>query len=312
MNSRALGKTGIQVSEVGVGAWQLGESSWNGPGDQESVRIVEEALVLGCTFVDTAPAYGGGRSEALLGQALAGRRDRVVVCTKFGYWPDRSADFSPERIEESVEASLRRLRTDYLDVLLLHSPPDPGVLDASAPHYGRLERLKSQGVVRAYGVSLTEDSSAELVRVLNTTSEVVEVRFNALHQEPLAGIQQAARQGLGVIVKVPLESGWLSGRYRAESTFDDVRSRWTREQITRRAGLVRGFERVLPEGTPPARGALRFILAQAAVSTVAPGAKSVGQLRDNVAAADGSLPLDAVAAIRDLWALELRDEPLAW
>jgi aryl-alcohol dehydrogenase-like predicted oxidoreductase len=166
MNSRALGKTGIEVSELGVGAWQLGEPSWNGPGEQGSMRIVDEALVLGCTFFDTAPTYGGGRSEELLGQALEGRRDRVVLCTKFGYWPDRHADFSPERIEESVEGSLRRLRTDHLDVLLIHSPPDPGVLDASAPHYVRLERLKSEGVVRAYGVSLTEDSGAELARVL--------------------------------------------------------------------------------------------------------------------------------------------------
>jgi aryl-alcohol dehydrogenase-like predicted oxidoreductase len=312
MRSRVLGTTGIQVSELGLGAWQLGEPSWNGPGEQESLRIVDEALTLGCTFVDTAPTYGGGRSEELLGQALQGRRQRVVVCTKFGYWPDRSADFSPERIQASVQASLRRLRTDYLDVLLLHSPPDPTVLEASAPHYVTLERLKSQGVVRAYGVSLTEDSSAELERVLETTSQVVEVRFNVLHQEPLAGIEQAATQGLGVIVKVPLESGWLSGRYRAASTFDDVRSRWTREEITRRARLVQGFERILPEGTPPARGALQFVLAQSAASTVAPGAKSIAQLRENVAAADGSLPSKVVAAIRDLWEREVRDAPLAW
>jgi aryl-alcohol dehydrogenase-like predicted oxidoreductase len=312
MNSRALGKTGIEVSEVGLGAWQLGEPSWNGPGEQESLRIVDEALALGCTFVDTAPAYGGGRSEALLGQALEGRRGQVVVCTKFGYWPNRRADFSPERIEESVEGSLRRLRTDYLDVLLIHSPPDPTVLDASAPHYVTLERLKAEGVVRAYGASLTDDSTAELDRVLKTTSEVVEVRFNALHQEPLAGIEHAAEQGLGVIVKVPLESGWLSGRYRAQSTFDDTRSRWTPQEIRRRARLVQEFQRILPEGTPPTHGALQFILAQSAVSTVAPGAKSVGQLRENAAAADGSLPSDAVAAIRDLWKLELRNEPLAW
>lgn len=312
MHSRALGNTGIEVSEFGLGAWQLGERSWNGPGEEESLRIVDAALALGCTFIDTAPAYGGGRSEELLGQALEGRRDRVVVCTKFGYWPDLNADFGPERIEESVEASLRRLRTDYLDVLLIHSPPDPTVLDASAPQYATLERLKSEGVVRAYGVSLTDDSSAELERVLETPSEVVEVRFNALHQEPLAGMEHARDQGLGVIVKVPLESGWLSGRYGAQSTFDDVRGRWTREEITRRARLVQGFERVLPEGTPPARGALRFILAHSAVSTVAPGAKSIGQLHENMAAAEGSLPSSVVAAIHDLWERELRDEPLAW
>ena len=312
MRNRALGNTGIAVSELGLGAWQLGERSWNGPGEEESMRIVDEALALGCTFVDTAPIYGGGRSEELLGQALRERRRRVVVCTKFGYWPDRTADFSPDRIEESVEGSLRRLRTDYLDVLLIHSPPDPGILDPSAPHYVTLERLKSEGVVRAYGVSLAEDSSAELERVLETTSQVVEVRFNALHQEPLAGMEHATGQGVGVIVKVPLESGWLSGRYRAQSTFDDVRSRWTRDEIMRRARLVQGFERILPEGTPVAHGALQFVLAQSAVSTAAPGAKSVAQLRKNVAAADGSLPSKVVAAIRDLWERDLRDAPLAW
>src|SRR5262249_40212341 len=160
-------------------------------------------------------------------RALDGRRDGVVLCTKFGYWPDRRPDHDADRIEESVERSLRRLRTDQVDLLLLHSPPDPAVLDTDAPHYSVLERLKASGVVRAYRVSLTEDSGAELRRVLETGSDAVEVRFNALHQEPLEAIEPAAERGVAVIVKVPLESGWLSGRYRADSIFGDVRSRWT-------------------------------------------------------------------------------------
>jgi aryl-alcohol dehydrogenase-like predicted oxidoreductase len=312
MKQRVLGRTGIEVSEIGLGAWQLGEESWRGPGEEQSLQIVDEALALGCTFVDTAPGYGGGRSEELLGRALAGRRDGVVLCTKFGYWPDRRADHDASRIEESVEQSLRRLRTDYVDLLLVHSPPDPAVLEIDAPHYPVLERLKSSGVIRAYGVSLTDDSRAELLRVLETGSDAVEVRFNALHQEPLDAIEHAAERGVAVVVKVPLESGWLSGRYRADSTFGDVRSRWMPEEIARRARLVNEFERLLPTGTSTPHAALQFVLAQPAVSTVIPGAKSLEQLRDNVAAAGGSLPPETVTAIRELWEEELQHEPLPW
>jgi aryl-alcohol dehydrogenase-like predicted oxidoreductase len=312
MKKRVLGRTGIEASEIGLGTWQLGEESWRGPGDEESLQIVDEALALGCTFVDTAPGYGGGRSEELVGRALAGRRDAVVLCTKFGYWPNRRPDHDAARIEESIEQSLRRLRTDYIDLLLLHSPPDPAALDVDAPHYSVLERLKTAGVIRAYGVSLTDDSGAELMRVLETGSDAVEVRFNALHQEPLDAIEHAAERGVAVIVKVPLESGWLSGRYRGDSTFGDVRSRWTPDEIARRARLVREFEGLLPTGTSTPHAGLQFVLAQPAVSTVIPGAKSLEQLRDNVAASEGSLPPATITAVRELWEEELRTEPLPW
>ena len=312
MRKRVLGKTVIEVSEFGLGAWQLGEESWNGPGEEESLQIVDEALALGCTFVDTAPGYAGGRSEELVGQALEGRRDDVVLCTKFGYWPDRRPDHDAARIEESVEQSLRRLRTNTVDLLLVHSPPDPAVLDVDAPHYSVLERLKTAGVIRAYGVSLTDDSGAELRRALETGSDAIEVRFNALHQEPLEAIEHAAERGVAVIVKVPLESGWLSGGYRADSTFDDVRSRWSSEEIARRARLVDEFERLLPTGTRTPHAALQFVLAQPAVSTVIPGSKSLEQLRDNVAATEGSLPPETITAIRELWGKELQCEPLPW
>jgi hypothetical protein len=138
-------------------------------------------------------------------------------------------------------------------VMRTSAPPDHGVLDASAPHHGTLERLRSQGVVGAYGIPSPRIAASSPRRCLRRRASG-RGALNALHQEPLAGIEQAARQGVGVIVKVPLASGWLSGRYRAASTFDGVRSRWTRGEITRRARLVQGFARSLPEGTPPARG----------------------------------------------------------
>lgn len=312
MRAKQFGTTGFEVSEVGLGAWQLGESRWNGPQGEDALRIVEEALALGCTFFDTAPAYARGRSEDLLGEALEGRRDQVVVCTKFGHSAEGVNDYSADLIEASVQASLRRLRTDYLDILLIHSPPRE-LMNGKAPQYAVLERLKDAGVLRAYGVSLREGSAAELRDVLETTgSEAVQVRFNALCQEPLPAIEEAAAQGVGIIANVPLESGTLSGKYRADSVFDPVRSRWSPAEIERRAALVADFEQTLPEGTSTVHGALRFILAQAGVATVIPGAKSLEQLRQNVAAADDTLPPASVEAIRALWDKQLRDDPLPW
>ncbi|WP_020576643.1 aldo/keto reductase [Actinopolymorpha alba] len=312
MRTRAFGTTGFAVSEIGLGAWQLGCAGWNGPRDEAAHRVVDEALALGCTFIDTAPPYADGRSEELLGEVLEGRRDQVVLCTKFGHTPEGTTDYSADRIEASVEGSLRRLRTDHLDILLIHSPPRD-LMNGTAPHYRVLERLKDAGVIRAYGVSLREGSCDELREVLDTTgSEAVEVRFNPLCQEPAPAIAEAGEKGVGIIVNVPLESGWLSGRYRADSTFDPVRSRWTRAEIARRAALVEEFEQALPAGTSTVHGALRFILAQPGVATVIPGAKSVEQVRDNVAGADRSLPAESVDAIRAFWETRLRDDPLPW
>lgn len=310
MQTRTLGSTGIEVGVVGLGAWQLGNEAWNGPDEDESLRIVDEALALGVTLFDIAPNYAGGRSEALLGRALEGRREQAVLCTKFGYMPEGVTDFSADRLEASVEGSLAQLRTDHLDVLLLHGPP-PELLDGSAPHYAVLERLRDAGVIRAYGVSV--DWAHELDRVLDTTgSQVAEVLLNAFHQDPLAAVERAAEQGVGVLAKVPLDSGWLSGKYRAGSTFGGVRARWSAEQIERRAALVGRFERALPPGTSTPHGALRYLLRRPAVSAVIPGAKSVAQLRDNVAAADGSLPATAAEAVEELWEREIRADPVPW
>ena len=310
MNRRVLGATGIEAGEVGLGAWQLGNEAWDGPGEEESLRLVDAALAAGCTLFDTAPGYGAGRSEELLGRALEGRRDEAVLVSKFGHTTSGDADFSPGRVEPALADSLARLRTDRVDVFLLHSPP-PQLLDGSAPVYRELERLRDGGAIRAYGVSL--DWAADLDRVLETTgSTVVEVLLNALHQEPLPAVERARERGVGVVAKVPLDSGWLSGKYGAGSTFAGIRGRWTPEQIARRARLVERFEALLPAGMSTAHGALRFLLAQPAVSCVIPGAKSVAQLRDNVAAADGPLPAEAVAAIRELWRDELEGTPLPW
>jgi aryl-alcohol dehydrogenase-like predicted oxidoreductase len=312
MRTRPLGASGIDVSQIGVGAWQFGSTEWNGPDEDECVAIVDEAISQGATFIDTAPAYAGGRSEEILGRALQGRRDQVVLCTKFGYWADAPADYSADRIEESVELSLRRLRTDYVDVLLIHSPPFEVMDGTSAPHYRVLQRLQDAGTIRAYGVSGRDDTSTEITKIVETTgSKAIEIRFNALYQEPAASFEQAAKAGVGLIVKVPLESGWLSGKYTATSTFDEARSRWSPDDIARRAALVEEFQALLPAGVSTAHGALSHILARPEVSTVVPGTKSLAQLRDNLAAATLTLPEATLDAIRGLGRTHAAD-PLPW
>jgi aryl-alcohol dehydrogenase-like predicted oxidoreductase len=311
MKRRPLGRTGISVSEIGLGGWQLANPLWDTHRGLDSENVVKLALDAGCDFFDTAPGYGGGRSEELLGKALKSVQSRVRICTKFGHDADGTHNFDASAIRPSLEASLRRLQTDHVDILLLHNPPIEVMDGTRAPHYQELERLKTEGKLRVYGVSL--DHGHELETVMRTTRcGAVEVLFNVFHQEPLAACRRAAAAGIGLIVKVPLDSGWLSGKYRRDSRFTDIRERWSREIIERRATLVEEFAALVPPGISLAHAALGYILAQPEFSTVIPGAKSVEQARDNFAAADTSLPAGVVGAIRDFWERELKDDPLAW
>jgi len=145
-----------------------------------------------------------------------------------------------------------------------------------------------------------------------TQSKALEVFFNALYQEPLPAFQKAHENGVGIIVKVPLDSGWLSGRYRKGHQFDDIRKRWPPEVVARRSELVEQFAALVPEGTSMAHAALQFILAQPQVSTIIPGAKSAEQALDNFAAADKQLSQEVVQSMYDLWEREIMSDPLPW
>jgi aryl-alcohol dehydrogenase-like predicted oxidoreductase len=180
-----------------------------------------------------------------------------------------------------------------------------------ADQYAELERLQAEGKIREFGVSL--DWEVELHTVIDTTgSKAIEVMYNALYQEPAGAFPKAQEHGVGLIVKVPLDSGWLSGRYRKDHKFTDVRSRWPPAVLERRSRLVEQFARLVPPGTSMAHAALQFVLAQPQVSTVIPGAKTVQQALDNFAAADRALAADTVKSIRDLWESELKGDPLPW
>lgn len=311
MNQRPFGNTGMHVSEIGLGAWQLANPDWGVSDKNEALEIVQKSLEAGCTFFDTAPSYGGGRSEELLGEGLKSVRKDVIICTKFGHTPDGKTDFSTEAIRPSLEASMKRLQTDYLDIVLMHNPPREMMDGRIASQYEEFEKLKAEGKIREYGVSL--DWREELELVLDATkSKAAEVFFNAFYQETLPAYQKAQDRGMGLIIKVPLDSGWLSGKYRANHKFEGVRDRWSPEVLERRSILVEKFAELVPEGTSMAQAALQFVLAQPQVSTVIPGAKSVGQALSNFAATDKQLNPETVQAIRDLWTNEIEGDPLPW
>ncbi|MBA3849151.1 MAG: aldo/keto reductase [Opitutus sp.] len=312
MQYRSLGKTGLRVSAVGFGGWQLGNPLWGGPDAGESLRLVQAALDGGCNFFDTAPGYGGGASERLLGQALRGRREAAVICTKFGHTAEGEEDFSAANLRPALEASLRRLQTDCVDVLLLHNPPAERLDGARAADlYAELGALRAEGKLRVFGASV--DWSGELRALCRgTPSGAAEVLFNAFHQEPRRAFPDAADVGLGLIAKVPLDSGWLSGKYDERSRFAGIRDRWTPDVVARRAALVRELRALLPAGLSLSCAALRFVLAHPEISTVIPGAKDAAQLGMNLAAASEPLAPAVVAAIRELWQREIAGNALPW
>ncbi|MCL2645854.1 MAG: aldo/keto reductase [Phycisphaerales bacterium] len=316
MKMRMLGKTGLKVSEIGLGAWQLANTQWgmDGCDEEEAVRIVAAAIECGCNFFDTAPGYSLGNSERLLGKALGegGKRDAAVLCTKFGHDATGKTDWSAGALRPSVEASLTRLRTDRLDVLLLHNPKREILEgDQGAELRGECEKLRQEGKLVSYGASV--DSSRELERIINWPGAMAaEILFNCFHQEPRLAFARAEARGVGLIVKVPLDSGFLSGKYDAVSKFAGVRERWSAEIVAKRGRLIEKLKGMLPVGMTMSEMALKFVLAHGEVSTVIPGGKSVEQVRENCRASGQRLDAATVAAIRALWEKELATEPLPW
>lgn len=310
MKYRRYGTTGKQVSEIGFGAWQLGnKQDWAAMEDDEAIRLVHEALDLGVNFFDTAPNYGQGKSEVLLGKALERKRDKAVINTKFGHSPE-GTDYSASQIRNSVERSLTRLQTDYLDSVLIHNPPFD-YLDGKYGHYQVLEDLKAEGKILAYGVSV--DSSREMLEALeHSRLGVMEVMFNIFYQETAQAFQAAQEKDVALIIKVPLDSGWLSGKYDENSSFSGVRSRWSPEVIQTRAKLVEQIRFLEDEQTTMTMAALRFILAYPEVTTVIPGVRNSAQLRENVAASDAALPDESLRKLQELWEQDIRFKSLGW
>ncbi|MGB7738374.1 MAG: aldo/keto reductase, partial [Steroidobacteraceae bacterium] len=181
----------------------------------------------------------------------------------------------------------------------------------TADLYAEFEALQREGKLRAFGASIDTDHELRTL-ARTTTSGAAEVLFNAFQQDVRAEFGEAARRGVGLVAKVPLDSGWLSGKYNEHSRFDGIRERWSPEVVARRAALVRKLRALLPPDMPPAQAALGFVLAHPEIATVIPGAKTRAQLEANLAAATEPLPAGLVRAIHALWETEIADNPLPW
>lgn len=312
MRKRAFGENKEQVSEVGLGTWQLGNSdSWHGPSIQESKKIIARAFNKGCIFFDTAPNYGGGNSEKVLGEAIneLDIREQVFLNSKFGHWPNGEEDFDSDKIEASVDSSLERLNTNYLDSLILHNPAQE-ILEGKTDHFEKLAELKEKGKIKNYGVSV--DSSQEMITVMNNTDiQVIEVMFNLLYQEPKKAFKQAKEKGISIIVKVPLDSGWLTGKYDETSEFSGIRDRWTQEDKNLRSHLIRQIKNIVgPDDL--IHQALKFILSFDEVTTIIPGAKNIEQLEHNLKASGQALSDERKKALEELYDVYIKKEKYSW
>lgn len=303
----------VQVSEIGFGAWQLGiESGWDGLSETEAIQLVHKAIDSGVNFFDTAPNYGLGTSELRLGKALKQKdRDQYVINTKFGHTVSGITNYNSNHIRESLEGSLKRLKTEYVDSLIIHNPPINYLDGNKNDHYEILEKLKNEGKIKAYGASL--DKFEELKILLETTnSQVIEVFFNVFHQDIAQGFEMANTKNVGIIVKVPLDSGWLTGKYNSESQFTGVRSRWTRDDIKKRAELVEMVKEIILPEKNISKIAIAFCLAFDAVSTVIPGNLSINQLINNISSSNYTISHDIIEKFITLYQNHIKYLDIPW
>jgi aryl-alcohol dehydrogenase-like predicted oxidoreductase len=308
MKYKLLGKTGLRVSAVGLGT--MVHAGHFGPmKDSESLSAIETALDLGVNFIDTSDAYGAGYSETLLGNALKGKRDKVIIATKGGnvmVGPNRGKRiFEPDYISRVMEESLQRLQTDYIDLYQLHNP----TLDVieRGEVWQVLERAKQAGKIRHYGVSINTMEEG-IGAVKDGRAETIQVEYSLLAQEPAEKIFPLAEQAnVGIIARIPLKRGILTGKLTPadEARFqgEDVRARSFKgeafaKELAKAAQLgflVHGPVKTLTQA------AIAFCIAHPAVSVVIPGARNAEQMRENAAGADVEIPPTDLEKVTDLW-----------
>jgi aryl-alcohol dehydrogenase-like predicted oxidoreductase len=312
MNQRPLGRTGLQVSEIGYGAWGIGQTMWLGADDDESMRALNRAADLGVTFFDTALAYGDGHSEQLVGALVRERDEPLAVATKIPpknmVWPaptgiDPDEAFPADYVIECTERSLRNLGLDTIDLQQFHVWSDDWVgrgswLDA-------IEQLKADGRIRAFGVSINDHQPANALALIESGNvDAVQVIYNVFDQSPEDELLPAcAEHGIGVLARVPFDEGSLTGTIAPDTEFPegDFREHYFRDG--RKAEVGEHVQAILDdlgiERDQLPEVALRYILSHPAVSTVIPGMRSVRNVERNAALGDGrGLPDEQVNALK--------------
>jgi aryl-alcohol dehydrogenase-like predicted oxidoreductase len=320
MNYRTLGRTGWKVSDISLGTWAIG-SAWGAVDDRESLAALHKAVDCGVNFFDTADVYGMGRSERLVGQLRRERKEEIVVATKAGRRldPHTAGGYNEKNIVGFVEDSLRNLGVDSLDLLQLHCPPTdcyyrPELFDA-------LDRIVASGKIRYYGVSVERvEEALKAIEFPNVQS--VQIIFNCFRLRPAElFFERAKLHRVGILTRVPLASGMLTGKLTAHSEFaaDDHRNfnrhgeafnvGETFSGVDYATGLevVDALRALLPPGVTMTQFALRWILMFDAVTCAIPGGKRPAQVAENCAASDlPPLPDATMAAVRDLYERRIR------
>jgi aryl-alcohol dehydrogenase-like predicted oxidoreductase len=305
MRTRRLGANGPEISVIGLGAWEAGGDAWGAnPADDDVVRAFHAAFDAGITWVDTAEVYGSGESERLVGKALDGRRDDVVVASKVAPSPEGTG-FRPEQVRQACDASLGRLGIDALDLYQLHWPDETGVPVEDT--WGAMAELVTAGKTKAIGVSNFDQDLLERCLPIRHVDSLQQ-EFSMLALEDRALIRWCGEAGIGVVTYSPLGVGFLTGRYtRADAEkIDDWRSanEWTTpEQLEETFRVVDGLRPIAErEGISMGELALAWNIAQPGVTAAIAGSRSAEHLRANAAAGDRTLEpevLDAIEALLD-------------
>jgi len=297
---RPLGSTGIEASEIGYGAWGIGGSQWGGADDEESIQALHRAIDLGLNFIDTALAYGNGRSERVVGQVVRERPESIYVATKVPpknlIWPAPAgipADeaFPGEHIRACAERSLSNLGLERIDLLQLHVWSDEWADQGDWRE--AVDELRSSGKIGSFGVSINDHQPDNAVRVIEAGAvDTVQVIYNVFDQSPEDELFPACREhGVGVIARVPLDEGGLTGRIGPDTEFadDDFRGSYFRgerkRELQEHVSAITADLGIADEEL--AEIALRFVLSEPTVSTVIPGMRSVRNVERNVAVSDG-------------------------
>ena len=311
MNYRKLGRTGFEVSDIGYGAWGIGGKQWLGGGDDESLLALRRAIDLGVNLIDTALAYGDGHSEVLVGQVVREAGRKIYVATKVPpknrVWPAAAATpigdaFPYDYILACAEESLRNLGLETIDLLQLHVWTDAWV---ERDEWKRaLEDLKRSGKVQSVGVSATEHDPDSALAVMKTgLIDAVQVIYNIFDQAPEKHMfPLAMERNIGILARVPLDEGALSGHFSESTTFPpgDFREWYFRGDRKKQVvAHVDALRRDLGEGAGIPDTALRFCLSHPAVSSVIPGMRTRRHVESNVALSDaGALPREMLAMLK--------------
>jgi aryl-alcohol dehydrogenase-like predicted oxidoreductase len=321
MRYRPLGRTGWKVSEVSFGAWAIG-GAWGSVDDAESRGALEKAIDCGVNFIDTADVYGMGRSERLIAQLKRDHKEEIVVATKAGrrLSPHTADGYNEKNLTAFIEDSLRNLGTGCLDLVQLHCPPTDVYYRPEV--FGFLDRLREAGKIRYYGVSVERVEEA-LKAIEYPNVQTVQIIFNCFRQRPAdLFFEQARKKQVGILARVPLASGMLTGKLTHDSQFAaddhrnfnrhgeafDIGETFSGVDYDTALAAVEEIRRLLPPGVGMAQCALRWILMFDAVTCAIPGGKRPSQVADNCAASDlPGLSEAAMIAIRGLYDARIRE-----